>query len=102
MIDASSIYTAKRAQNELSDSDVDQIINLYSAYQDVEETAKVVTIREIEEKDYILSVTRYIERKTAEVKPYEAVKVEFQQAYQNIVEAEHKFRELLIQGGYEL
>ena len=62
----------------------------------------MVTIREIEEKDYILSVNRYIEKKAAEVKPYETVKAEFQQAYQNMVAAEKKFRELLIQGGYEL
>ena len=102
MIDASNIYTAKRAQNELSDADVNRIFQLYTEYQDVEETAKVVTIREIEEKDYILSVNRYIERKAAEVKPYEIVKAEFQQAYQNMIAAEQKFRDLLIQGGYEL
>ena len=102
MIDASNIFTAKRAQNELSDADVDRIFQLYSDYQDVEETAIVVTIREIEEKDYILSVNRYIEKKAAEIKPYEIVKAEFQQAYKNMVAAEKKFRELLTQGGYEL
>ena len=68
----------------------------------MEETAKVVTLREIEEKDYILSVNRYIDRKAAEVKPYEEVKAEFKQAYENMVAAEAKFRELLIAGGYQL
>lgn len=102
MIDASSIFTPKRAQNELSPENVDQIYKLYADYADVEETAKVVTLREIEEKDYILSVNRYIERKAAEVKPYEEVKAEFKQAYENMVAAEAKFRELLIAGGYQL
>ena len=102
MIDASNIYTAKRAQNELSDQNVDEIFKLYSDYADVEEIAKVVTVREIEEKDYILSVNRYIERKAAEVKPYETVKAEFKQAYDNMIAAETKFRELLINGGYQL
>lgn len=102
MIDASNIYTAKRAQNELSDQNVDDIYKLYSDYADVEEVAKVVTVREIEEKDFILSVNRYIERKAAEVKPYETVKAEFKQAYENMIAAETKFRELLINGGYQL
>jgi type I restriction enzyme M protein len=102
MIDASNIYTAKRAQNELSDQNVDETFKLYSDYADVEEIAKVVTVREIEEKDYILSVNRYIERKAAEVKPYETVKAEFKQAYENMIAAETKFRELLVNGGYQL
>ena len=102
MIDASSIYTAKRAQNELSPGNVDTIYNLYADHRDVEETAKVVTLREIEEKDYILSVNRYIERKAVEVTPYETVKAEFKQAYDNMVAAETKFRALLIAGGYQL
>ena len=75
---------------------------MYSDYADVEEVAKVVTVRDIEEKDYILSVNRYIERKATEVKPYETVKAEFKQAYDNMIAAETKFRELLINGGYQL
>ena len=99
MIDASSIYTQRRAQNELSQENVDSIFELYTSYSDIEEKAKVVTVREIEEKDYILSVNRYIERKSAEVKSNECVKAEFKQAYANMVAAETKFRELLTAGG---
>ena len=102
MIDASSIYKSMRAQNILEPKHVDQIFKLYADYADVEETAKVVTLRQIEEKDYILSVNRYIERKAAEVKPYETVKAEFQQAYDNMVATEAKFKELLIAGGFQL
>lgn len=102
MIDASSIYKSMRAQNILEPKHVDQIFKLYADYVDVDETAKVVTLREIEEKDYILSVNRYIERKAVEVKPYETVKAEFKQAYDNMVAAEASFRELLIAGGYQL
>jgi len=100
MIDASSIYTAKRAQNELSESDVDTIFKLYSDYKDIEEVAKVVTAREFESKDYTLSVSRYIKRKAAEVKPYTEVKQEFLAAYQAVKSAESRFSELLAQEGY--
>lgn len=100
MIDASEIYTPKRAQNELSTDDVDAIFKIYTDYKDIPEVAKVVTMRDIEEKDYTLSVSRYIERKAAEVKPYEEVKQEFLSAYQTVKSAEARFVELLGQGGY--
>jgi type I restriction enzyme M protein len=100
LIDASNIYTKKRAQNELSDDDVDTIFNLYSDNVNINEVAKVVTIREMREKDYTLSVSRYIERKPEEIKPYSEVKQEFLAAYQAVKNAEARFSELLTQGGY--
>lgn len=100
MIDASNIYTPKRAQNELSDDDVDTIYDLYSDYININEVAKVVTIREIREKDYALSVSRYIERKPEKIKPYSEVKQEFLEAYKAVKNAESRFSELLMQGGY--
>ncbi len=100
MIDASNIYTPKRAQNELSDDDVETIFNLYSDYINIEEVTKVVSVREMEEKDYTLSVSRYIERKPEEIKPYKEVKQEFLAAYQAVKSAEAKFIELLSQEGY--
>ncbi len=100
MIDASNIYTQKRAQNELSDEDVNIIYDLYSDNINIDEVAKVVTIRELREKDYTLSVSRYIERKPEEIKPYSEVKQEFLAAYEAVKNAESRFSELLIQGGY--
>jgi len=100
MIDASNIYTPKRAQNELSDDNVDTIFKLYSDFENKDEVAKVVTVRDIEEKDYTLSVSRYIERKAAEAKPYSLIKEEFMTAYQAVKTAEKQFVELLTQQGY--
>lgn len=100
MIDASGIYTPKRAQNELSDQDVDTIFKLYSNYRDVAEVAKVITVRDIETKGYTLSVSRYIERRTAEAKPYQEVQREFLSAYQAVKEAESRFSHLLTSEGY--
>lgn len=100
LIDASNIYTPKRAQNELSNDDIDAIYKLYSGYKDVEGTAKVITVRDMEEKDYTLSVNRYIERKVVKVKPYTEVKQEFLSAYQSVKNAESRFVKLLAQSGY--
>lgn len=100
MIDASNIYTKKRAQNELSDDDVKTIFNLYSDYLNINEVTKIVSIDEIREKDYTLSVSRYIERKAEEMKPYDDIKQEFLAAYQAVKGAELHFSQLLAQGGY--
>ncbi len=100
MIDASEIYTAKRAQNELSDDDVDAIYQLYSDFTDVEERAKVVTMRDIEEKGFTLSVSRYVTKKVEPPRAYSEVKAEFLAAFEAVKAAEKKFTSLLIEGGF--
>lgn len=100
MIDASSIFTSKRAQNELSEADVDQIYKLYSDNVEVGELVKIVTLRDIKKMDYTLSVNRYIERKVEDVKSYDWVKAEFLSAYEAVKQAENRFTKLLRKGGY--
>ena len=100
LIDASRIYTAKRAQNELSDADVDAIYQLYAGYADVEEQSKVVTMRELEEHDWSLAVNSYIARKQVAMRPYAEVKQEFLDAFDAVQKAEAKFTALLKDGGY--
>ena len=100
MIDASSIFTSKRAQNELSEADVDQIYKLYSDNVEVGELVKIVTLRDIKKMDYTLSVNRYIERKVEDVKSYDWVKTEFLSAYEAVKQAENRFTKMLRKGGY--
>ncbi len=100
MIDGTNIFTAKRAQNELSDDDVDTIYKLYADYADVEERAKVVTMRDIEEKDFTLAVNSYIVKKAVSARPYSEVKAEFLTAFNAVKAAEKKFTSLLAEGGY--
>ena len=67
MIDASGIYTPQRAQNIMTEDDIQKVFSLYSAYEDVVEKAKIATIAEIREKDYSLAINNYIEKKDQEV-----------------------------------
>ena len=67
MIDATQIYTAKRAQNYMSDDDVDTVFNLLSNYQDVRRKVKIVTIEDIAKRKYTLSMNSYIEYAPKEV-----------------------------------
>ena len=100
MIDASNIYTPQRAQNIMSDTDVEEIFNLYTDYQDVVEKSKVVTLEEIRNKEYSLAINNYVEKKKQEVTPPEEVRKQYFEALQATREAEVYMKELLIEGGY--
>ena len=91
MIDATKILTQKRAQNILSQEDVDRIFQLYTDYKDVEDYAKVVTLDDLKAKEYNLSPNRYVDYHKEEVKPYAEVLAEFKAAIQAVKDAEAEF-----------
>ncbi|MDD6113236.1 MAG: class I SAM-dependent DNA methyltransferase [Bacteroidales bacterium] len=91
MIDATKILTQKRAQNLLSQEDVDRIFQLYTDYKDVEDYAKVVTLDDVKAKEYNLSPNRYVDYHKEEVKPYAEVLAEFKAAIQAVKDAEAEF-----------
>lgn len=95
MIDATKILTQKRAQNILSPEDVDHIYQLYLDYKDVEDYSKVVTLKEIEDKEFNLSPNRYINYHREAVHPYEEVKREFLEAIEAVKLAEQEFTRLI-------
>lgn len=100
LIDASSIYTAKRAQNVMEDKDIDAVYELYKNYTDVPEKSKVVTIQEIADHDWTLAVNNYIERKAVESISPAVIKQEFLQTLNEVKTLEQKFKQLLVDGGY--
>ena len=91
MIDATKILTQKRAQNILSQEDVDRIFQLYTDYKDVEDYAKVVTLDDVKAKEYNLSPNRYVDYHKEAVKPYAEVLAEFKAAIQAVKDAEAEF-----------
>lgn len=100
LIDASNIYTPKRAQNIMTDDDIQQVCDLYADYKDVIEKCKIVTLDDIKAKDYTLSVNSYIEKKQQETIDPAAVKKEFLEALSAVTTAEDKLKRLLVEGGY--
>lgn len=100
LIDASAIYTPKRAQNIMTENDIEEVFSLYQNYKDVIEKCKIVTVEDIKQKDYSLAVNAYIEKKTQEKIDPQKVKQEFMEAVKNVQLAEEKFKQLLIAGGY--
>ena len=100
LIDASSIYTAKRAQNVMEDKDIDAVYELYKNYTDVPEKSKVVTIQDIAAHDWTLAVNNYIERKAVKSISPAVIKQEFLQTLNEVKTLEQKFKQLLVDGGY--
>ena len=100
MIDASGIYTPQRAQNIMTEDNIQTVFDYYKAYVDVIEKVKIVTIADIRAKDYSLAINNYIDKKEQEMIPPEEVRRKYFEAYTEMVEAEARMRELLLKGGY--
>lgn len=100
LIDASGIYTPQRAQNVMTEEDIQKVYALYTSYRDVVEQCKVVSIDDIRKKGYTLTVNNYIEKREQEtVAPAEVRRLYFE-AYNAVLAAEEKMKALLLEGGY--
>jgi type I restriction enzyme M protein len=100
LVDASKIYTPQRAQNIMSEQNVAEIYSLCMNYADAAEKAKVVSLDDIKNKDYTLSVNSYIEKTAAESISPEEVKKQFFEALKAAYSAETKLLKLLRKEGY--
>jgi len=99
LIDGSEIYTAQRAQNIMTEENVEEAYSLYTGYADVVDRSKVVTIEEIAAKDYTLSVNSYIEKTKQEAIDPAVVRQHFYDAVADVAAAEAHLKELLIKEG---
>lgn len=99
MVDGSKILTQKRAQNILSDADVDRLYQLYAGFADVEDFSKVVTREEVAAKGFDLSVNKYVQYHQEALRSYADVKADFDAALAGVKAATEKFRALLEKGG---
>lgn len=100
LIDATSIYTPKRAQNVMEEKDINEVIKLYQDYKDVIEKCKIVSISDLDAEGNTLAVNTYIEKKKQEVVAPEIVRAQYFEALENVKKAEAKMKKLLIEGGY--
>lgn len=100
MIDASEIYTPQRAQDYMSEENIEEVYKLYEDYQDVVERCKIVTIQDIKDKDYTLSTNVYIEKKPVPITPPSVVRERYYASYKRALEYEDRLRKLLKEGGY--
>ena len=60
-IDASGEFEEESNQNRLRDQDIEHIASTFHAYADVEKYARVVPLAEIEQNDWNLNISRYVD-----------------------------------------
>lgn len=60
-IDASQGFEKAGNKNQLRQQDVDDIVAAYEAYEDKEKYASIVDMKTIEENDYNLNISRYVD-----------------------------------------
>ena len=100
LIDASSIYTPQRAQNIMTDDDIQKVYNLYQAYDNKIDYSQVVTKADIRKAGYTLAVGTYIEKNKQEITPPAEVRKQYYEAIQGVRENEAILKKLLVKGGY--
>ena len=83
-IDASAEFEEGSNQNRLRHQDIERIAEAFDAYIDIQEFARAVTLGEIEQNDWNLNISRYVE--TAE----EDERIDIAEAVRKLREAEHE------------
>ncbi|MFW9082709.1 type I restriction-modification system subunit M [Pseudomonas sp. P2757] len=110
IINAEEIFSKGRAQNTLSNTQADEIYQIYlNQYRQgpasplLEGVARWVSLSEIEDNDFNLNIARYVQKPLEEesITVEEALK-EFQQKLTALEQAEQELEELLMKEGFEL
>lgn len=60
-IEASKEFKANKAQNILTEENIEKIYSTYKNRKDIEKFARKVDLKEIEENDFNLNITRYVD-----------------------------------------
>lgn len=100
MIDATSIYTAQRAKNVMTEANTDEVFRLWQSYENVIDRCAIVDLDTIRAKEYTLSVNTYIEKTPAPPIDPKKIRAEFFAALQEVHDSEETLTQLLKEGGY--
>lgn len=95
-IDGSDQVRVGRAQNYLEENHVQQLFDWYSAFENVENYVKVVSLGEIAENDYNLNIPLYVEKIIEDNLPsVEEALSDLKIAWEESQKAEKKFKQIL-------
>jgi type I restriction enzyme M protein len=101
IVDGSSLFKKGRAQNYLEPEHAGQILELTQKFEDVQDRARVMTLKEIEGEDWTLNISRYVLPPIGEDIPsLEVAIADFKAAWERAKVAEDKLRDLLKEEGW--
>ena len=101
VLDASGLFRRGRAQNFLEPQHGAQIHGWYTAFADVEDRARVVSLDEIEKEGWTLNISRYLLPPIgADIPPLPEAVAAFKEALAKAREAEDELRRVMIEDGW--
>ncbi|MCF8010937.1 MAG: type I restriction-modification system subunit M [Clostridiales bacterium] len=101
-VDASHGYVKDGNKNKLREEDIEHIVKAFDDFQDVEKYASVVDSETIEENDYNLNISRYVDTtEEEEVVDIPGVIAEIKDLNKQTKETENKLNRYLKELGFE-
>ncbi len=101
-IDASSGFVKDGNKNKLRDQDIEKIIETFDSFEPVEKYAEVVDLKTIEENDYNLNISRYVDTSEEEIEiDIDLVLQDIRELKMKIVENEEKLNGYLEELGFD-
>jgi type I restriction enzyme M protein len=88
IVDASNDFKDGKNQNEILEEHIDKALKAYDGFEDVEKYMRVLGLKEIEDNDYNLNISRYID--TSDPEP----EVDLELVKNNIVKLEEREKEI--------
>ncbi|MBA5850143.1 type I restriction-modification system subunit M [Clostridium sp. cel8] len=101
-IDSSNDFVKDGNKNKLRDEDIEKIVKTFDEYKDVEKYASVVDLKTIEENDYNLNISRYVD--TTEPEPevdIDLVLEDIRELKLKMADSEEKLNEYLEELGFD-
>lgn len=99
VIDASSLLRKGRAQNYLDPKHASTIFGWYQAFTDVEDYAKVVSLKDIQKEGGTLNISRYVLPPIGkDIPPLPEAIADFKTALQRCRDAEIQLRQVMTEG----
>ena len=101
IVDASSLFRRGRAQNFMEPEHASQIHGWVSAFEDVQDRARVVGLDEIEQEGWTLNISRYVQPPIgADIPPLPEAVAAFKEALAKCQQAEDELRRVMVEGGW--
>ncbi len=101
IVDPSSVFRRGRAQNFLDPQHTTQILEWVQGFADVEDRARVVSLKEIEKEGFTLNISRYVLPPIgADIPPLPDAVAAFKESLQKCREAEDNLRRVMQEGGW--
>lgn len=102
-IDASSGFIKDGNKNKLRDADIEKIIETFDNFEPVEKYAEVVHLKTIEENDYNLNISRYVDTSEEEIEiDIDLVLQDIRELKMKIVDNEEKLNGYLEELGFDI